>query len=114
MPPKHNPMKLNALQLRTLTVLQVLARLPEAATNGPAAGEITIEQFPQAHGDHVHLGDAVVAAKDMSGLYNGNVWHALERKGLARADWPRRITLTAQGLVYETGLAGGILHSSPH
>ena len=32
MAPKQNPLKLNPLQLRTLTVLQQLARVPGAAT----------------------------------------------------------------------------------
>ena len=114
MPPKTNPLKLNPLQLRTLTVLQALARLPEICSRGPAANEITIEQFPQAHGDHVHLGDAVASAKDMTGLYNEKVWHALERKGLARADWPHRITLTPEGQAYETGMADAILHRATH
>jgi hypothetical protein len=114
MPPKQNPLKLNPLQLRTLTILQVLARVPQSSARGPAAGEITIEQFPQAHGDHVHLGDGVVTAKDMTGLYNEKVWHALERKGLARAEWPHRITLRPAGLAYETGIGDSILHRSPH
>jgi len=114
MPPKQNPLKLNPLQLRTLAVLQALARLPGSSTRGPGAGEVTIERFPQAHGDHVHVGDAVVGAKDMTGLYNANVWNALSRKGLARADWPHRITLMAAGLEYETGIANEILHRSPH
>jgi hypothetical protein len=114
MPPKQNPLKLNPLQLRTLTVLQALARLPDASSRGPNAGDVTIERFPQAHGDHLHLGDAVVSAKDITGLYIDKVWHALERKGLARADWPHRITLTQTGLDYETGLAEEILRRSPH
>ena len=114
MPPRQNPQKLNPLQLRTLTVLQALAQLPDACSRGPAAGEITIERFPQAHGDHVHLGDAVVSGKEMTGLYNEKVWHALERKGLARADWPHRITLTAPGIAYETGMADAVLRRSPH
>jgi hypothetical protein len=33
---------------------------------------------------------------------------------LARADWPHRITLTAAGLAYETGLADHILRNSAH
>jgi hypothetical protein len=114
MPPKLNPLKLNALQLRTLVILQAIARVPNAATPGPGNGEITVERFPQAHGDHVHLGDAVVSGKDITGLYNENVWHALERKGVARADWPHRITLTASGLSYETGVANDVLRTSPH
>jgi hypothetical protein len=114
MPPKHNPLKLNPLQLRTLTILQALARVPGASSNGPGPDEITIERFPQAHGDHVHLGDAAVSAKEITGLYNDKVWHALDRKGLARADWPHRITLTTEGLRYDTGLADEMLHRSPH
>lgn len=113
MPPKQNPLKLNPLQLRTLTLLQGLASLPDAAAREPN-GEITITRFPQAHGDHFHMGNAVVAAKDATGLYNEAVWNALSRKGLARADWPHRITLTLDGLQYNTGLAGEIFHASGH
>jgi hypothetical protein len=114
MPPRHNPLKLNPLQLRTLAILQALARLPDLATRGPGSGEITVERFPQPHGDHLHLGEALVSAKDATGLYNERVWHALERKGLARADWPHRIVLSVEGLAYGTGIAESILHRSPH
>jgi hypothetical protein len=114
MPPKLNPLKLNSLQLRTLTLLQALAALPAAATDGPQRGERTVRQFPQAHGDHFHLGDAVVAGKDATGLYNENVWNALTRKGLARAEWPHSLTLTVDGLSYVTGLNDEILHRAEH
>ena len=114
MPPKQNPLRLNPLQLRTLTLLQTLARDPRSAGTGPGPGEMTVERFPQAHGAHFHLGERMVTAKDANGLFNEKVWHALERKGLARADWPHRITLTVSGLAYETGLAGEVLQASPH
>ena len=114
MAPRQNPSKLNPLQLRTLAILQALARLPDMATHGPGSGEITVERFPQPHGDHLHLGEGVVAAKNVTGLYIDRVWHALERKGLARADWPHRIVLTADGIAYDTGIAETILHRSPH
>jgi hypothetical protein len=114
MAPRINPLKLNPLQLRTLTLLQALTRVSGASSNGPGQGEKTIERFPQAHGDHFHLGEAVVSGKDATGLYNEKVWHALERKGLARADWPHRITLTQPGQVYETGLANELLRSGGH
>jgi hypothetical protein len=114
MPPKLNPLKLNPLQRRTLTLLQALARDPNSAGAGPGRNEMTIERFPQAHGAHLHVSDRVVAAKDASGLFNEKVWHALERKGLARSDWPHRITLTPSGLAYETGLGGELFHVSPH
>lgn len=114
MSPKNNPLKLNPLQLRTLTLLQVLAQIPEAVVQGAQEGEITINRFPRAHADHFHLGDAVVMGSDATGLFNEAVWNALDRKGLARADWPKAITLTASGLTYDTGDAREILHQSGH
>ena len=111
---RQNPLKLNALQLRTLTLLQALARLPEAADEGPGTGEVTISAFPQAHADHFHLGDAVVSGQHATGLFNEAVWNALTRKGLARAAWPDTITLTPDGLAYDTGLADEILHHGGH
>ncbi len=113
MPPKANPAKLNPLQLKTLTLLQAIARIPGAAAATPD-GEILITQFPAAHGDHFHLGDAMVDGKNATGLYNEAVWNALGRKGLARAEWPHRIALTRDGLSYDTGLAGEILRRGGH
>ena len=111
---KKNPLGLNTLQLRTLTILQALAQVPEAVTQAEWEGEIKIVRFPQAHADHFHLGDAVVAGRDATGLFNQAVWNALSRKGLARGDWPSSITLTAGGLAYDTGLTGDILHRANH
>ena len=113
MPPKRNPLNLNPLQLRTLTLLQVIAAIPGAAQQTPD-GEVVISQFPAAHGDHFHLGDATVAGKDASGLYNEAVWNALSRKGLAKAEWPRQIALTSEGLNYDTGEAKNILNRANH
>ena len=113
MPPKRNPLNLNPLQLRTLTLLQVIARIPGAAQSLPG-GEVVISQFPAAHGDHFHLGDATVSGKDASGLYNEAVWNALARKGLAQVEWPRQLTLSLEGLNYDTGEAQKILHRASH
>jgi len=110
---KPNPAKLNTLQLKTLTLLQAIARIPGAAKPEDDGG-VAILQFPHAHGDHFHLGDATVATGDATGLENQNVWNALTRKGLIRAEWPNRIALTAEGLAYETGLADRILHHGGH
>jgi hypothetical protein len=109
-----NPLKLNPLQLRTLTLLQAIARFPQAAQPGPGTGEVTISRFPSAHGDHFHLGDAVVRGADATGLQNQAVWTALERKGLARSDYPRSITLTGDALAYDTGLAGSMFSKGAH
>ena len=116
MPPKRNPLHLNPLQLKTLTLLQELARLagkPAAAEDGDP-GSLAIAEFPHAHGDHFHLGDASVSAADATGLENENVWNALSRKGLIRCEWPNQIALTPAGVAYETGIADQILHRGGH
>ncbi|MBV9548252.1 MAG: hypothetical protein JO256_01105 [Alphaproteobacteria bacterium] len=110
---RPNPAKLNSLQLKTLTLLQAIARIP-GASRAEADGAIAILQFPHAHGDHFHLGDATVASSDATGLENQNVWNALTRKGLVRSEWPHQIALTAEGAAYETGLADKILHQGAH
>ena len=113
MAPKQNPLKLNPLQLRTLTLLQAMVRAGGAVA-GPGAGEATIERFPPAHGDHFHLGDAVVSSRDATGLENQAVWNALTRKGMIKSEWPGSIALTPQGAAYETGLADEILRHGGH
>jgi len=110
---KTNPAKLNPLQLRTLTLLQAIARIP-GASNKLADGDIQITQFPHAHGDHFHLGDAVVSSRDATGLENEAVWNALARKGMVKAEWPHQIALTPEGQNYDTGLKDQILHQSGH
>jgi hypothetical protein len=111
---KKNPLKLNSLQLRTLQVLQLLAQIEGAARAGPQPGEVTITRFPTPHGDHFHLGDYIVRTKDATGLQNKAVWHALTRKGLARADWPHAIVLTAEGRGYQTDMGKEIVFKAPH
>lgn len=110
---KRNPLHLNALQLRTLTLLQELARLGEYARPGEEPGSILVRP-PNPHGDHFHLGDVVVATRDASGFSNPAVWVALERKGLIRSMYPYSAVLTPLGLDYETGLRDAILHQSSH
>jgi hypothetical protein len=112
MPPKKNPLGLNGLQLKTLTLLQELARLPEYSRRAEGSG-ITVRP-PDPHGDHFHLGDAVVATRDASGLRNPAVWVALERKGLIRSMFPHGAVVTQLGLDYETGLRETMLHRSSH
>ena len=113
MPPKRNPLNLNPLQLRTLTLLQALAKLPEFSRAGEEAGSVVVRP-PDPHGDHFHLGEAVVTTRDATGLHNPAVWVALERKGLIRSMYPDAAVLTALGLGYETGLGDTILHRGGH
>jgi hypothetical protein len=113
MPPKHNPLNLNPLQLKTLTLLQALAVLPDAKP-GEDEGSVTLTSLPDPHGDHFHLGDAVVAGRDATGLRNPAVWAALERKGLIHPKLPDAVILTPAGQQYDTGLASAILHKSGH
>jgi LmbE family N-acetylglucosaminyl deacetylase len=109
MPPKKNPLKLNPLQLRTLTLLQALARLPDYSRPGEEPGSVLVTRLPSPHGDHFHLGDAVVAARDASGLQNPGVWAALERKGLVHSGATGGALLSAEALDYDTGLQQTIL-----
>jgi hypothetical protein len=114
MPPKKNPLKLNKLQLRTLALAQILADDPDVARKDEASGEVTLLSLPHAHGDHVHVGQFTVSARDTSGFANPAVWTALARKGLARADDSMTVTLTAEGIAYDTGLGERFLAPSDH
>ncbi len=111
---KKNPLKLNPLQLRSLALFQEMARHPEMATRNPETGEVLLSQIPHPHGDHFHIGSKVLATRDASGLANPSVWVALERKGLAKGAFPFALTLTKEGLAYDTGVAEQILHGSDH
>ena len=111
---KKNPLKLNALQLKTLAILQQMARSPDHAQPGDEDGSVLVTNFPAAHGNHFHVGDAVVLARDASGLQNANVFAILERRGLIRSLHPMGAMLTAEALAYETGLADKVLHRSDH
>ena len=111
---KQNPLNLNALQCRTLALLQELARHPETSSRSETTGEVDITQLPHAHGDHVHVGSFVVSSRDASGFTNPAVWTALNRKSLIRADFPIRLTLTPTGLDYDTGLGKQFMHDSDH
>ena len=112
--PKSNPLKLNALQLKTLTLLQELARSPKTSTPVEETDDVRITNFPHIHGNHFHIGGGVAMAKDASGLRNENVWRALERKGLARAFHPLGIILTSAGIAYDTGMRDRILLRTDH
>ncbi|AUG53424.1 hypothetical protein [Thalassospira marina] len=111
---KANPKKLNALQTRTLALAQILAKDPNSGSIDAQSGEATITRLPHGHGDHVHVGAFVVAARDASGFNNPSVWVALTRKGLVREGYPASIVLTAEGLNYDTGLAEHFVDPSDH
>ena len=114
MPPKKNPMNLNPLQLKTLTLFQELARYPELASTHPETGEVFVSQIPHPHGDHFHIGRKTVASRDATGLSNQAAWVALERKGLIRSNFPGAVVLTKEGVEYDTGIGHQILHGSDH
>jgi hypothetical protein len=107
---KKNALNLNPLQLKTLTLLQELARSPDHAGPPDEQGAVTVRNLPRPHGDHFHVGAAVAASRDASGLGNVAVFIALERKGLLRSMFPMAAVLTPAGLAYDTGLGDTILH----
>jgi hypothetical protein len=108
---KANPLNLNALQLKTLTLLQAVAEIPEAAQKDAATGHIKITALPHAHGNHFHVGRYTVDAADATGLQNAGVWAALTRKGLVEPNFPHDVTLTRDGAAYDTGMREQILHA---
>ena len=110
---KANPLRLNKLQLRTLVLTQVIARSqPDDAWQGD--GSILIRGLPHAHGDHVHVGEYVVSAQDITGFANRAVWTALARKGLVKDNDVPPIQLTREGLDYPTGLDHHFMQKSDH
>jgi hypothetical protein len=113
-PPRPNPSRLNPLQLKTLVVLQALAQEGGFADPPDADGNVRIHSLPHAHGNHVHLGRAVVAMRDLSGLGNPAVLNALARKGLLKGGRERGYTVTGAGLAYDTGIAGRVLQGGDH
>jgi hypothetical protein len=114
MPPKRNPLKLNKLQLRTLTLAQLLAQDPSISQCDEETGAVTLLHVPQAHGDHLHIGGFTVSTREASGLANPSVWLVLVRKGLALPNGPVGITLTAEGMSYDTGFGDRFLVPSDH
>jgi hypothetical protein len=112
-PMRPNPKKLNALQLKTLAILQAMAGDSAFADEPAEDGTIAIHGMPHAHGDHFHIGRAVVSGRDATGLGNPNVISALLRKGLL-VSRPGRLVLTTDALAYETGVAARILHRPDH
>ncbi len=113
MSPKKNPLKLNSLQLKTLTLLQEVARQPDLTSTDEATGETIIRSLPHAHGNHFHIGRAVVMTADATGLGNPAVWAALARKGLIR-QVENGYAITAAGAEYDTGMRDQIFHGSDH
>ncbi len=113
MPPKQNPLRLNKLQLKTLTLFQELALSPETSSVREDGGTL-ITSLPQPHGNHFHLGEGVVMASDATGLKNQSVWRALERKLLIESSFPMALILTKAGKSYDTGLREKILHLADH
>ncbi|MDF1747968.1 MAG: hypothetical protein P1V34_03740 [Alphaproteobacteria bacterium] len=111
---KTNPLKLNKLQARTLVLAQVIARDPNSSRTDDATGNVTLTRIPHAHGDHVHVGAFTVHARDASGFSNPAVWVALVRKGLVVSPDMHAITLTPEGVAYDTGLGDQFMSESDH
>jgi hypothetical protein len=111
---RTNPKKLNALQLRTLAILQAIARQPHLADPPEQDGTVSIHTLPHRHGDHMHVGTAIVSARDATGLANPNVLNALVRKGLVRHGPAGLPYLTLEGRDYQTGVDTTLLHGADH
>ena len=67
MPPKNNPLRLNKLQLKALTIMQAYVDTRHGVPDEETDGEVTIT-MPPPHGDHFHVGESVVFLKDATGF----------------------------------------------
>ena len=67
-------------------------------------GAVSIHTLPHAHGDHYHVGPAVVSVRDATGLGNPSVLNALARKGL-RLRGAVACLSSRPRLDYDTGIA---------
>ncbi len=115
MPPKKNPLGLNALQLKTLNLAQALARLDDIASPDESEpGAVKIDIPLSLHGDHMHIGGVVLSGRDAAGLKTPGVWAALERKKLSCGNDLTRVVLTSARLVYDTGLPAPAFHHADH
>ena len=113
MSPKKNPLRLNKLQLKTLTLFQELIRSPATSTT-QGDGSYFISTIPQPHGNHFHIGEGLVIASDATGLKIQSVWRALHRKGLIVSNYPNGLKLNVAGAEYDTGLRDIIIQRSDH
>src|SRR5690606_40220298 len=95
-------------------ILQLLAKSPDSSSAVGDSGEVRITRLPHGHGNHMHVGQYVVASRDASGLANPSVWVALNRKGLVRGNPEEGIILTPEGLSYSTGLEKNFASASDH
>ena len=111
---RANPLKLNPLQCKTLALLQEIARQPGMANPPDDEGAVQLRYLPEPHGDHFHIGTAVVRSSDATGLANPSVFGALARKGLIAAGARGLPVVTPAGFAYDTGVADRILHRSDH
>ncbi len=108
------PVTPNAPQAQTLALLQQLAKHDDSSVTLEESSDRKITRLPHAHGDHMHVGDFVVSAKDGSGFNNPSVWIALARKGLIRDGYPAEIVITEAGLNHATGLESKFMQHSDH
>lgn len=108
------PVKLNALQKRTLALIQELAEESDLGLKDESSGNIRVHIHLHSHHDHVHIGRFTVSTRFASGLQNQNVWTALERKGLIVGQFPVSLDLTPEGQAVKTGVRQQMLEHSDH
>jgi len=111
---KRNSLKLNKLQLKTLTILQALVGTEDGAAISDSATKLSIPWMPSPHGNHFHVGEYLIYTSDANGLGNISVWTALARKGLVEGLPPGPTYLTNLGVSYDTGLSTKVLHKLDH
>ena len=99
---RPNPLKLNPLQAKTLALLQELARQPRYANPPDADGAVVVRYLPAAHGDHFHIGDAVVRTL---ARYAPGIESLILHRQVITPDDIERITGLSEGNIFQGELA---------
>jgi hypothetical protein len=76
---RPDPNKLIPLQLKTPAILQAMAEDQGLANPPDEDGTVLIRSLPSAHGDHFHVGRALVSPRHATGLATPNVMNAGQR-----------------------------------
>jgi len=101
---KINPLKLKKSELKTLALIQELARRDESSwAQSNIEGDQRVNITPTPVEDRLYFGNFSIPKPTTARLFKRGVWLELERKGLAKPITDHSVTITREGLNYPTG-----------
>ena len=103
----ENPLHLTPAELKTLALIQELARRDESVwAMDNVDGDQRVNLRFQPHNDVCYFGHLAVPAEEASIVLQNDVWLNLETKGLAKGHAQESATITQAGKTYPTGRNG--------